>query len=212
MNILVKSTALLISTVVFLSGSVFVVSSVKEEPPITSCEVSARSFEVSDASPVSPVSIPETMEVKTSTEQLEGVLVPSGFTTEELSVGLLGELSKYSHCFIESEKATGINAIFLSSVAALESGWGSSNVAKKYNNLFGWTNTNGDYVYFNSIEDCITEVALKIKEYYLTPEGKYFNGYEVSDINKSYNGRKEWEDEVLFIMECISKRVEKVIK
>ena len=139
--------------------------------------------------------------------EYKGVLVPSNLTSEELEKGLLHDLKQYAPVFIQAEQETGINAIFLASVSALESGWARSNVTKKNNNIFGWTSSKG-YKTFNSVEECILEVAGRIKALYLTEGGTYFNGYEVEDINVRYNGRKEWEDNVNSIMRQIKRRVE----
>ena len=167
---------------------------VAEEPPVTIQRVLVEE--------VQPVIEPEP-EV-----QYEGVLVPSNLTADELRRGLLYELKDYAEEFIQAEKETGINAVFLSSVAALESGWGRSDVATKRNNLFGWTASSG-YKVFDSKEECISFVAERIKVLYLSPDGKYFNGYEVSDINTKYNGSQHWEDTVTQIMGNITNRIER---
>ena len=49
---------------------------------------------------------------------------PSGFSAEELSKGLRGELSFLAEEFVAAEENYGVNALFLCAVAALESGWG----------------------------------------------------------------------------------------
>lgn len=136
-----------------------------------------------------------------------GVLRQSNITVEQLENALYHDLKKYSFAFVEAEEITGIDAIFLSSLAALESGWATSNVAQEYNNLFGWTLGNGDYKYFNSKSECILYVADYIKTHYLTEGGKYFNGYEIEDINKKYNGRESWENEIKEIYNQIYNRI-----
>lgn len=137
----------------------------------------------------------------------EGVLIPSGYTAEELAAGLNGALKEYAWCFVKAEEETGINAAFLASVAALESGWASSGLAVNRNNLFGWT-AQGSYMRFSSKEECISYVARCIKELYLTPGGRYFNGYYISDINVRYNGRPVWESTVEGIMSQIVRKTE----
>ena len=168
---------------------------VAEEPPVT--------LQTELVEEVTPAEIEPEPEV-----QYEGVLVPSNLTADELRKGLLYELKDYAEEFIQAEKETGINAVFLSSVAALESGWGRSDVATKRNNLFGWTASSG-YKVFDSKEECISFVAERIKTLYLSPDGKYFNGYEVHDINIKYNGSQHWEDSVTQIMDNIMNRIEK---
>lgn len=138
----------------------------------------------------------------------KGVLIPSYLSSEQLERGLLGELKQYAPYFIQAEQDTGINAIFLSSVATLESGWGKSKVAKTKNNLFGWT-AKGGYRSFKSPQECIAFVAEQIKALYLTPGGIYFNGFEVEDVNVRYNGRQSWENNVTQIMSQITARINK---
>ena len=140
-------------------------------------------------------------------QEKSGVLGASEMTVAELEENTHAPLSQYAFYFIEAEAQTGVNAVFLTSVAALESGWGTSELAQNKNNLYGWTSNGGEMMTFDSKAQCIIYVAEKIKEHYLTPDGKYFNGYEVADINKRYNGRDEWAVAVTDIMEHIQKRV-----
>ncbi len=91
-------------------------------------------------------------------ERDAGLLSPSGLTAAELEAGLLGNLKPYAAAFVAAERETGINAVFLAAVAALESGWNTSTVAENKNNLFGWSAATG-YADFESKEDCIAEVA-----------------------------------------------------
>lgn len=135
-----------------------------------------------------------------------GLLSPSGLTAAELEAGLLGNLKPYAAAFVEAERQTGINAVFLAAVAALESGWNTSAVAENKNNLFGWSAATG-YADFESKEDCIAEVAGCIKTLYLSPDGIYFNGYTVEAVNIRYNGNEQWETAVLQIMQDIQRRI-----
>lgn len=147
-----------------------------------------------------------------SEEVCVGLLRKSNLTVEQLEGALYYQLADYAEVFIEAEKETGVNAIFLASVAALESGWGRSKVAKNKNNLYGWTTDTGDYKVFESKEECIKFIAHKFKELYLSPEGRYFTGYEVENINYYYNGRQAWADAVNNIMGGITRRALKVNK
>lgn len=130
----------------------------------------------------------------------QGVLTPSELTAEELASGLYAPLSDYAYHFIQAEKETGINAVFLASVAAYESGWGK--YAPGYN-LFGWGGQS-----FGSVAECVDVVANRLKDLYLTPGGAYFSGYEVEDINRRYNGRESWAVQVKTIMGQIENRIE----
>ena len=123
---------------------------------------------------------------------------PCNLSEKELSMGLLGELSYYAGEFIDAEKKYGVNAVFLAAVAALESGWGR--YCFRPNNIFGWSGKD-----FESKEECIDFVASKIKEYYLSEDGKYYNGKTVEGINVCYNGNDFWAEKVKEIMAMIKR-------
>lgn len=126
--------------------------------------------------------------------------VHCGLSEEALQNALKGRLKELAGVFLEAEEKTGVNALFLAAVAALESGWGESKAAREKNNLFGWTGQNG-YQQFESRKDCILTVAQRLRELYLTPGGRYFHGYTVEAVNRCYNGRPEWEKAVTDLME-----------
>ena len=125
---------------------------------------------------------------------------PCGFSAEELSSGLRGELKEYAEEFAAAEEKYGVNALFLCAVAALESGWGK--YCFRPNNIFGWNGKS-----FENKEECIDFVASKIAEHYLSEEGKYYNGKTVSGVNVCYNGTEFWERKIPGIMAMISRRI-----
>ena len=138
--------------------------------------------------------------------QWEGTLLETSQVTEEaLSSALYHQLKPLASAFLAAEEETGVSAYFLSAVAALESGWGRSKVAQEKNNLFGWTGQGG-YQTFSTAEECILEVARRIKALYLSPEGAYFHGYTVEDVNVCYNGAEAWQREIEGLMEQIERR------
>ncbi len=126
--------------------------------------------------------------------------VPCGFSPEELSVGLRGELVQYAEEFAAAEEKYGVNALFLCAVAALESGWGR--YCFRPNNIFGWSGKS-----FESKEECIDFVASKIAEHYLSEDGKYYHGKTVSGVNVCYNGTEFWERKIPGIMAMISRKI-----
>ncbi len=109
-------------------------------------------------------------------------------------------LEPYRHSFINASNTYGVDYNLLISIAALESGWGTSYYAQTNNNLFGWCN--GE-MYFNSKEECIMHVAKFLKENYLTEGGMYFQGYTIEDIGSHYNSRREWAEEVRKIYDSL---------
>jgi beta-N-acetylglucosaminidase len=141
----------------------------------------------------------------------DNVLTASYVTGDELAAGLQGALKPYAWCFVEMEKEYGINAIFLSSVAALESGWCTTDNAIYKNNLFGFKNSSGDgFRTFPSKEDGIRTVAKFLKNNYLTEGGIYYNGLSVAGVNIKYCEQMDWAGKVDKIADGIINRIENV--
>lgn len=136
------------------------------------------------------------------------VRTPSGLEAEHLEEVLkstgLKNLGKY---FIQAENEYNVNAIVLASLAAHESGWGNSKLAKERNNLFGYKAYDHDInkaMYFKTREDAIMTVAKALSVEYLSENGKHFNGYTLTDINKKYASDKQWCIKVADIARKIS--------
>ena len=128
------------------------------------------------------------------------LLSPCGMSALQLGESLVEPMDAYAGYFLEAEKESGVNAVFLASVAALESGWGSSKAAKERNNLFGWSNPDGSLTRFNSVQECISHVSNKLSENYLREDGLYFNGCTVEGIGKRYCETDAWADAVKELM------------
>ena len=119
-----------------------------------------------------------------------------GLTEEELA-GRLKGLAAYAGNFLEAEEDYGINACFLAAVAAAESGWGRSAMARNKNNIFGFGRKN-----FGSVEEGIDYVAWFLRKNYINENGKYYKGTSVADIGKTYcPDEGEWAALVTGIME-----------
>lgn len=131
----------------------------------------------------------------------------SGITSDQFSYSLIGNLKDVSDVILAYSGVNEIDPILVAAIAALESGWNSSPVAEKYNNLFGWTNNDGTYRRFESKDECIKYVCEQLKEHYLTPDGKYFEGYEIADICVHYNGSEEWTQAIEEIYKQIQNKV-----
>ena len=109
---------------------------------------------------------------------------PSGLSAGELAPAL-GDLEPYAEDFAAAEREHGINAVFLASLAAFESGWGRYCIAE--NNIFGWSGPA-----FESKSECIDEIARRIKKNYLTQGGRYYRGSTLEGVNVCYNGSSQW--------------------
>ena len=136
------------------------------------------------------------------------LLTPSHIKEETLAKAFqntkMQGLEKY---FIQAEKETGINALYLAGLAVHESGWNTSKFAEKRNNLFGWQAYDNDLdktKYFNSKGECILFVASKIKTLYLTENGMFHSGYTMESISSRYASDKEHSKKVY-------KNIEKIL-
>lgn len=112
---------------------------------------------------------------------VNNMLSPSNVTVEELEYALKGNLKPLAATYIQAEEETGVNAVFIASISALESGWGKSYMASSKNNLFGYGNKT-----FASKEESILHVANALRNNYLLSTGRYYNGTTVKAVEKCY--------------------------
>ena len=128
---------------------------------------------------------------KISATQLECAMVKYHKSDTLLTSGATG--------FVAAQETEGINAFYLSAVAALESGWGTSKVSKACNNFGGVkSRRNGSdcdqrapedgvpYQYFKSLNDYALEQAAMLRKNYLTVGGPYYEGPSVDNIRSHY--------------------------
>ena len=125
---------------------------------------------------------------------------PCGFTAEEIEPHLEGGLVGLSGTFIQAEQEYGVNAIFLVSLAALESAWGTINFLP--NNMFGY----GSFSY-DSKEECILHVGKGLGENYLSPDGSLYYGTGIDDVHVKYASSPTWDDKLVTRMEIIYKEI-----
>lgn len=136
------------------------------------------------------------------------LLTPSYIKEETLAKAFkntkMQGLEKY---FIQAEKETGINALYLAGLAVHESGWNTSKFAEKRNNLFGWQAYDNDLdktKYFESKGECILFVAERIKTLYLNENGMFHSGYTIESISSRYASDKDHAKKVY-------KNIEKIL-
>ncbi len=115
---------------------------------------------------------------------------PSGVTEEELAPLLQGGTVGLEDTFIEAEEKYGVNAIFLVSIAALESAWGTINF--RPNNMFGY-GTSG----YETKEDNVMTVAKGLGENYLSPSGSLYSGNTATGVNARYASSSKWDDKII---------------
>ena len=98
--------------------------------------------------------------------------------------------------------------VVLAAICAHESGWGRSKLARERNNLAGLGAYSGS-VYtsalrFDSREECVTFLADLLRDKYLTPGGKYYNGDNLLAVGKRYAEDPAWAAKVAGCMKIIA--------
>ena len=113
---------------------------------------------------------------------------PSGLTLEQFKKILTDNkdtnkiFSNNAEYFYYIEKQYNINGVFVAAVGIHESGWGTSQIAKNKNNLFGYgaydsNPYNGAYS-FSDYSECIDLIARVFVKYYINPKGTSIYGGE----------------------------------
>lgn len=84
-----------------------------------------------------------------------------------------------------AQKTTGMSALAILGIGALESGWGTSNIAKKTNNIWGYGATNvnpeGNAHRYGQMSQGATQFASEFMK-------TYYNGYGAKSINSAGTG------------------------
>lgn len=124
------------------------------------------------------------------------LLEPSNITREEAYIMLEGTaLQTLSNAYVYMEELYGVNAIYLMSLSAEESGWGRSQLAITHNNIGGIKSSNG-WMYFSDWGECLDYKARLLKNQYLSENGSYFNGYSIWNVNIKYCEQDTWADNI----------------
>ncbi len=136
---------------------------------------------------------------------------PSNLLGSQIDAVLYGTgLHGLGEAYALAERESGVNALFLVALSALESAWGSSYFARTRNNLFGFqafTSNPGAAARFASKEVCIAFVAGYLKEHYLTVGGRRHRGFTARAVNVSYASDPEWHSKVTSIMGRLAQRL-----
>lgn len=146
-----------------------------------------------------------------STETMK-VLSYSGFSVEWFDLALDGTgMAGLGRALCHAEQSTGVNAVVLAGILALESDWGRSSIAKNKNNLAGICAYSGSAYAsaktFHSRDDCVLYLANMLKKNYLSPDGKYYNGDNLVAIGKRYAEDPAWSHKVATRMAQITRKV-----
>ena len=109
--------------------------------------------------------------------------------------------------FYNAEQEYQINGIFLAAIGIHESAWGTSQIAKNKNNLFGYgaydRDPEGCANEFETYADAINTVASALKANYLTETGSYYNGTTAEAVNTRYASDEKWSEKVYKYMEYL---------
>lgn len=131
----------------------------------------------------------------------------SGYDASQLDSMINSKVSSSSSMkgkgssFVEYQNTYGVNALLMTGIAANESAWGTSNICKTKNNLFGLNavdSTPGTSANtYASVDECIRQFAGGwMSRQYLNPSNwKYkgsFLGNKASGINVSYASDPYW--------------------
>jgi hypothetical protein len=113
-------------------------------------------------------------------------------------------LKKHANDLANAANKFGVNPLFLSSLVALESGWGTSALAKNKNNFSGYAAYDSSPYKsartFDSPAQNFDETARLLKNNYLTPGGKYYIDGSLGGVNKYYASDPKWSGTISDIM------------
>jgi beta-N-acetylglucosaminidase len=125
------------------------------------------------------------------------VLSSSGLTVEQLDNALAGTgLAGLGADFLEVQEEEGINALFAAAHAAVESGWGKSEIAVEKHNLFGINadDSNPDEAYdYSSFGACISYYGSWLRSHYLAAGGEWYHGDTIHDVFIDYSSSHDTE-------------------
>ena len=113
--------------------------------------------------------------------------------------------------FYNAEQEYQINGIFLAAIGIHESAWGTSQIAKNKNNLFGYgaydRDPEGCANEFETYADAINTVASALKTNYLTETGSYYNGTTAEAVNTRYASDEEWSNKIYKYMKYLYEKL-----
>jgi Mannosyl-glycoprotein endo-beta-N-acetylglucosaminidase len=121
-------------------------------------------------------------------------------------------LPRLGAAFVEAERREGVNARYLVAHAMLESGWGTSAIARYKRNLFGYGAYDRDpwryATRFRSYKEGILAVAAKIRDNYLTPSGRWWYGFTtLRAMNRYYASDVRWADKIAVLANAVDRLV-----
>jgi beta-N-acetylglucosaminidase len=134
--------------------------------------------------------------------------LPSGENAQTIDGFLAGTaLAGLGATYMQAETTYGVSARYLVAHSIEESSWGTSSIAQRDNNLFGYgaddSDPAGDASRFPSFAACILYVAQQVKEKYLTPGAEYYHGPTLRGVNVDYASDPLWASKIAAIARTI---------
>lgn len=198
----------------FILGGVFVNSSfVKEQQELVYASLKDKYGITDTNSNIEEVKdIQESVKVKNYSLTVDTDLrIPSNANSEDINKMLEGtKLYGLGDALVEAEKTYGVNALYMMGLAALESGYGTSRFAIERNNLYGWNavDSNPDKAkFFDSKEQATLFVASRLKQNYLSENGRYFEGYSARAVDVHYCTDKAHADKIINIVNSLVEKL-----
>ncbi len=123
-------------------------------------------------------------------------------------LGATTPLPRLGAAFTRAERDTGINARYLVAHAILETGWGTSWIARRKHNLFGHHAYDRDPLRyatrFPTFAAGIAAVSKEIRAAYLSPDGRWWRGFPtLRGVNRFYASDVLWADKVAVLANAI---------
>ncbi len=142
------------------------------------------------------------------------ILSTSGYAAWMIdeALGATTPLPRLGSTFLKVERTEGINARYLVAHAMLESGWGTSDIARFKHNLFGYSAFDRDpwryATRYRTYKAGVLDVAQKIRDRYLTPTGRWWYGFTtLRGVNRYYASDVHWADKIAVIANELDKLV-----
>ena len=138
---------------------------------------------------------------------------PSGVSYEQLAYALKDtKLSAYIDSFLTVEKNYGINSLAMIGIVANESAWLNSDRTQRQNNVTGYAvySDSSKGVSFSSIDESILTTAKLLQTDYINPQGRFYNGLSVSDVNIMYSSDAKWNSTVDSVANQLKDKINEV--
>lgn len=173
----------------------------------------AETYRVVTLAAASPRALP----ARGAPEPVTGLTMPllseSGFTAAdyERAWERLGKpgMAGLGAAFVAAEAEWGVNSLALAAIAVLESGWGTSKIARVKNNYLGLGAFDHDpwgcAFTFDAPADSIYYAAELLATHYLTPGGRWHHGDNLVAVGICYATGNTWAGKVAAVMDTLAR-------